>query len=108
MQDKLIEFKEKLEESNDFKNIFASASNLDEIIELAKENGYDLSLEDITNDNELSDYLLDAVAGGDYVNNYEIVGDNNFIFEENDPEKAKELGKKMVEELHKRGIYGKK
>lgn len=60
----IIDFKEKLEEDPSFKEIFVVASNLDEVIDLAKENGYDLDLDEVMDDSELTDYLLEAVAGG--------------------------------------------
>lgn len=65
----IIDFKEKLEEDPGFKEIFMVASNLDEVVDLAKENGYDLDLDDITYDSELTDYLLEAVAGGSKLQN---------------------------------------
>lgn len=64
MDENIIAFKERLEEDSEFKDMFVVADNLDEIIDIAKENGYDLELEEIENDLELSDYLLEAVAGG--------------------------------------------
>lgn len=64
MPSNIIEFKEKLEEDEDFKNMFVGATNLDEIVDIAKEHGYDLDVEEITDDIELADYLLEEVAGG--------------------------------------------
>ena len=45
MKDNFIEFKERLEDDEDFKNVFISATNLDEVVDLARENGYDLDVE---------------------------------------------------------------
>lgn len=103
----VIEFKERLEEDDEFKAIFSIASNLDEVLDLAKENGYDLELEDIENDINLSDYLLEEVAGGeDDTYTYKLVGNNNFEFTSNEKEASKQA-EAMVKELHKKGIYGK-
>lgn len=60
----ILDFKEKLEDDSSFKEIFFSTSNLDELVDVAKEYGYNLDVEEIINDPELSDYLLEAVAGG--------------------------------------------
>lgn len=108
MKDNVMEFKERLEEDEDFKNMFINAANLDEVIDMAKENGYDLDLEEVINDSELSDYLLEAVAGGeDDTYTYRLVGDKNIIFTSTNKSEAERYAKNMVDELHKRGIYGK-
>lgn len=107
MKDNFIEFKERLEDDEDFKNVFISATNLDEVVDLARENGYDLDVEEITDDAELSDYLLEAVAGGeDDTFTHKLEGNNNIVFTANNKEEAQKYAQKMVEELHKRGIYG--
>ena len=108
MDKNIIDFKVKLEEDEDFRNKFTFASNLDELVDLAKENGYDLDIEKIEEDHELSDYLLEEVAGGEdntYIN--EVKGDYNIVFTAANKEEAERYAKMMVEELHKRGIYGK-
>lgn len=108
MKDNIIEFKERLEDDENFKKMFISATNLDEIVDLARENGYDLDVEEITDDAELSDYLLEAVAGGeDDTFTHRLEGNNNIVFTANNKEEAQKYAQKMVEELHKRGIYGK-
>lgn len=107
MRRNVIEFKERLEDDEGFRNIFVNAANLDEVVDLARENGYDLDLEEITDEAELSDYLLEAVAGGeDDTFTHRLEGNNNVVFTARNKEEAQKYAKKMVEELHKRGIYG--
>lgn len=64
MYGNIVAFKERLEDDSAFKELFIVAANLDEVVELARENGYDLDIDEIENDSEINDYLLEAVAGG--------------------------------------------
>ena len=108
MNDKILEFKERFEEDEKFREIFEAASNLDEIVDLAKENVYDIEIDDILSSVELSDQLLEAVAGGEddtYI--HKLIGNNNVEFTASNPSDAQKYAKMMVDELHKRGIYGK-
>ena len=108
MNDKILEFKERFEEDEKFREIFETASNLDEIVDLAKENGYDIEIDDILSSVELSDQLLEAVAGGeDDTYTYKLFGNKNIAFEASNKEEAQKYAKMLVDELHKRGIYGK-
>ena len=107
MNDKILEFKEKFEEDEKFREIFESASNLDEIVDLAKENGYDIEIDDILSSVELFDQLLEAVAGGEddtYI--YRLKGNHNVVFTADNRFDAYKDAKKMVDELHKKNIYG--
>ena len=106
MSKKVMEFKERLEVDEDFLSEVLSTSNLDEIIELARENGYDIDVDDILENSVLADQLLEAVVGGeDDTYTYRLIGNNNIEFTAS-PDEAEDLAKKMVEELHGRGIYG--
>ncbi len=108
MNDKILEFKERFEEDEKFREIFETASNLDEIVDLAKENGYDIEIDDILSSVELSDQLLEAVAGGEddtYI--HKLIGNNNVEFTASNLSDAQKYAKMLVDELHKRGIYGK-
>ena len=108
MKRNIIEFKERLEDDEGFRNIFVNAANLDEVVDLARENGYDLDVEEIIDEAELSDYLLEPVAGGeDDTFTHRLKGDNNVVFTASNKEEAQKVAQMMVNEIHKRGIYGK-
>lgn len=108
MKDNIIDFKEKLEEDESFKEKIAGASNLDEVVDIAKEFGCEIELDDILEDVELSDELLEAAAGGaSDTYTYRLIGNNNFAFTASNKEEAQRYAQMMVDELHKRGIYGK-
>ena len=64
MEEKILKFKERMDEDEDFRKLFVDAFNLDEIVDIARENGYDLDMDEIMYDPELSDQFLEAVAGG--------------------------------------------
>ena len=107
MEDNILKFKEKLEEDAEFRHLFVNAFNLDEIVDIAKENDIELDLDEIMNDPELSDQFLEAVAGGagdTYV--HKLVGDKNVIFEASSKEEAQKYANMMVDKLHDNGIYG--
>ncbi len=108
VKDSIIDFKEKLEEDESFREKIAGASNLDEVVDIAKECGCKIELDEILEDVELSDELLEAAAGGEsntYINS--LIGDYNFEFTADIKEDASKIAQMMVDELHKRGIYGK-
>ncbi len=107
MDEKILKFKEKLEEDAEFRHLFVNAFNLDEIVDIARENDIDLDLDEIMNDPELSDQFLEAVAGGNgdtYV--HKLFGDKNVIFEASSKEEAQKYANMMVDKLHENGIYG--
>lgn len=63
----------------EFVKLFANANSADDILKIAKEQGYDITLNDIEN-YEISDDMLEAVAGGKSgktINNYYINGNGN-------------------------------
>lgn len=87
MKDNIIDFKEKLEEDESFREKIAGASNLDEVVDIAKEFGCEIELDEILEDVELSDELLEAAAGG--VNNAymnTMIGDDNFLLKTSNEE----------------------
>lgn len=107
MDEKILKFKEKLEDDEDFRYLFVNAFNLDEIVDIAREHGIDLDLDEIMEDPELSDQFLEAVAGGagdTYV--HKLIGDKNVIFEASSKEEAQKYANMMVDKLHDNGIYG--
>ena len=107
MEDNILKFKEKLEEDAEFRHLFVNAFNLDEIVDIAKENDIELDLDEIMEDPELSDQFLEAVAGGagdTYV--HKLIGDKNVIFEASSKEEAQKYANMMVDKLHDNGIYG--
>lgn len=59
----LEEFKEALLSGEDLELKFSSVKSIEDVYELAKEEGYDFTLEELQ-DSELSDDILDCVAGG--------------------------------------------
>lgn len=108
MKDNIIDFKEKLEEDESFREKIAGASNLDEVVDIAKECGCKIELDEILEDVELSDELLEAAAGGvrdTYI--HSLIGDYNFEFIADSEEDALKIAQMLRDELHKRGIYGK-
>lgn len=108
MKDNIIDFKERLEEDETFREIFAKASNLDEVVDIARELGYNFGVDEILDNVELSDELLEAAAGGaSDIYTHRLIGDNNFSFTATNKAEAQKYAQMMVDELHKRGIYGK-
>ncbi len=110
MEEKILKFKEKLEENEEFRHLFVNAFNLDEIVDIARENDIDLDLDEIMNDPELSDQFLEAVAGGkkaeDDTYTYRLTGNKNFVFEAGTPEEAEAYALLVTNKLHEKGIYG--
>lgn len=107
MEEKILKFKEKLEEDAEFRQLFVNAFNLDEIVDIARENDIELDLEEIMNDPELSDQFLEAVAGGrDDTYTHTVIGKKNFFFEAETPEEAGEYAVLIVNKLHENDIYG--
>ena len=74
MYDNIEEFKERLDEDAEFKKLFLDVVNLDEAVALARENGYNLDMDEVVNDVKLADDILDDVAGGSDKNDYEPYG----------------------------------
>ncbi len=92
MEKKIIEFKERMEDEAEFRNLFAKAYNLDEIVDIAKENGYDLDMDEIMNDPELSDQFLEAVAAGrDDAYTGIVTDDRNLVLQADSLENAKKM-----------------
>ena len=56
-------FVEELLNGNEFDGKFDNVTSMDEVYEIAKENGYNFSREELE-DSEVSDDILDSVAGG--------------------------------------------
>ena len=111
MEEKILKFKEKLEEDAEFRQLFVNAFNLDEIVDIARENDIDLDLDEIMNDPELSDQFLEAVAGGgtkaeNDTYTHTVIGTKNFFFEAETPEEAGEYAVLVVNKLHENDIYG--
>lgn len=60
----LERLKKKLELDKDFKDLFLNIKNLDEAVALAKQYGFDVDEAQISEDESLTDDILEAVAGG--------------------------------------------
>ena len=58
------EFKERLEKDLEFKKKFENVKSQDEVIKIAKENGYDLTDCSKQEEEQLTEDLLENVAGG--------------------------------------------
>ena len=71
MYDNIDDFKERLEEDSEFKQLFLDVTNLDDAVALARENGYNLDVDEVVNDIKLADDILDVVAGGSDKNRYD-------------------------------------
>lgn len=107
MDEKLLRFKEKMDGDENFRKLFTDAYNLDEIIDIARENGYDLDMDEIMDDAELSDQFLEAVAGGkDNTYSQILYGNSNVVFKANSKEEAQKNGEQLVEKLQENGICG--
>lgn len=70
--------KQKIHSDKEFGKLFTNVYGLDEAIAIAKENGFDITEEDIANDEALTDELLEAVAGGKNKKDTTIVNDIYF------------------------------
>lgn len=58
------DLKERLKTDPEFKRLFANKHNINDLIKVARENGYDVSEKDLEKDEVLSEDVLEAVAGG--------------------------------------------
>lgn len=58
------DLKERLKKDKEFKRLFANKRDINELIKVARENGYDVSEKDLEQDEALSEDALEAVAGG--------------------------------------------
>ena len=54
----ITELKEKLEEDSKFRALFLEIEHLDDAVAIARENGYDISIDDLEEDVELFDNLI--------------------------------------------------
>ena len=63
MRKGLEEFKEALLGGEELERKLSSVKSLEDVYEIAKEEGYDFTLEELE-DSEVSDDILDCVAGG--------------------------------------------
>ncbi len=59
----ITELKEKLEEDSKFRALFLEIEHLDDAVAIARENGYDISIDDLEEDVELFDNLIDISTG---------------------------------------------
>lgn len=64
----LKDFKKDINKDKNLKERFMRLKNKEEAVSLAKSMGYEISLEELENDEELNEDLLEAVAGGRKVN----------------------------------------
>ncbi len=58
------EFKEKIIADPEFASKFANAKNPEEVVSLAKDNGFSFTVEDINNNTELTAAELEGATGG--------------------------------------------
>lgn len=56
--------KEKLNSDKSFKELFINIKTLDEAIDLARQHGFDVDQIEVSEDEGLTDNILEAVAGG--------------------------------------------
>ena len=66
----LEDFKEELLNGHTFDGKFKNVTSMEEVYQIAKDEGYDFSMDELE-DNEISDDILDSVAGGKYDKTYE-------------------------------------
>ena len=67
------DLKERLKTDIEFKKLFANKRDVNELIKVARENGYDVSEKDLEKDEELSEDVLEAVAGGSGKENIRVI-----------------------------------
>ena len=60
----ITELKEKLKEDSNFRALFLEVEHLDDAVAIARENGYDISIDDLEEDVEMADSLIDIIIGG--------------------------------------------
>ncbi len=58
------ELKAKLNEDVEFKKRFCGLKDIDEMLDLAIKEGYEVTMDEISCDQELTDDMLEAIAGG--------------------------------------------
>lgn len=64
MGSSLLDLKEELENNPNLKEELLSAANLDEAIEIARENGFDFDIEELYENGFAMDYIWELVTGG--------------------------------------------
>ena len=67
----LEEFKEEILNGHTFDGKFKNVTSMEEVYQIAKDEGYEFSQEELE-DCEISDDILDNVAGGKYDKTYEV------------------------------------
>lgn len=75
--------KEKLKYDENFKNEFLKINDLKEAIKLAESFGFNITQSDVKNDTELSENLLEAVAGGKGRVSIDERNENMYVFADN-------------------------
>ena len=58
------ELKVRLNEDVEFKKKFCGLKDIDEMLDVARKEGYEVTMDEISCDQELTDDMLDAIAGG--------------------------------------------
>lgn len=58
------ELKARLNEDAEFKKRFCGLKNIDEMLDVARKEGYRVTMDEVSCDQELTDDMLEAVAGG--------------------------------------------
>lgn len=58
------ELKERLNEDVEFKKKFCGLKDIDEMLDVARREGYEVTMDEISCDQELTDDMLEAIAGG--------------------------------------------
>ena len=56
--------KARLNEDGEFKKKFCGLKDIDEMLDVARKEGYEVTMDEISCDQELTDDMLEAVAGG--------------------------------------------
>lgn len=58
------ELKARLNEDVEFKKKFCGLKDIDEMLDVARKEGYEVTMDEINCDQELTDDMLEAIAGG--------------------------------------------
>lgn len=58
------ELKTRLNEDAEFKKRFCGLKDIEEMLEVAREEGYEVTMDEISCDQELTDDMLELIAGG--------------------------------------------
>ena len=74
------DLKERLKKDKEFKRLFANKRDINELIKVARENGYDVCEKDLEEDEALSEDALEAVAGG---SKKEVIKEDIEVYEHN-------------------------